>query len=177
MLQRLQNDFEKLKAHLPAIFIITAIVSVVDQLTKRLVLEYIPPGAEIEIVPGFFNLTLTFNPGAAFGIMAGFDEPLRRILLTTATVFALLVVCYLFLKEYSEDRMGLYALSLVLGGALGNVVDRATTGLVVDFLDVYYNGYHWPAFNVADSAICVGVVVLVLKSLREGAPSTEPGKS
>lgn len=138
-------------------------VAGLDQMSKRFVVRYIEEGQLIPVVDGFFNLTLSYNRGAAFGFLAGIEnDAIRMGVLWSATILAVIAVVYMFFREYSQDWIGQSALSLILGGALGNVVDRATMGEVVDFLDFYIGQYHWPAFNVADSAICVGVAILLV---------------
>jgi signal peptidase II len=141
--------------------VIALMVAVIDQATKLLVLALISPGQEIVVIPGFFNLTLAFNPGAAFGLFADLGPLLRKVILFGATTVALLVVGYFLLRDYISDRLGQAAIGMILGGALGNIVDRLRLGEVVDFLDFYIGQYHWPAFNFADSCICIGVVVVL----------------
>lgn len=147
-------------------FGLSAAVIVVDQLTKWLVLESFAPG-ERRMVTGFFNLVLAFNKGAAFSMFAdaaGWQGPL----LIAFALIAAVVVGVLLLR--SSGRGIYYAgLALILGGALGNVLDRLRLGHVVDFLDFHAFGWHWPAFNVADSAICVGAALLIVDGfLRDG---------
>lgn len=142
--------------------VITIFVALLDQLSKTLILKEFSVGEVDRVIPGFFNLTLTFNYGAAFGLWGGLPDGIREIVLGISITLALSVVWY-FLRHPSYKTSTAYlALSCILGGALGNVVDRVTRGAVVDFLDVYYGSYHWPAFNLADSAICLGVFLLVL---------------
>jgi len=144
---------------------VVACIVGLDQLTKAMVLDSFTPGEIREVVPGFFNLTLHFNPGVAFGMFADLEDSLRVLVLTVTTVLALALVFYFLVTEYRYDRGGQFALALVLGGAMGNIIDRIRIGEVVDFLDFYIGTVHWPAFNVADSAICVGVTILIFRSL------------
>ena len=139
------------------------LISALDQYTKYEVLRGIRHGDEFAIIPGFFNLVLTYNYGAAFGLFATFDQPIRGILLGLTTALALAVVSYFLIREYYADRIGQLALGMILGGAIGNIIDRLRLGKVVDFLDVYLGQHHWPAFNIADSAICIGVVLLLCR--------------
>ena len=143
------------------------LVLVSDQLTKQLILESFQMGESREIVSSLFNLVLVFNKGAAFGFLSGVSEGLRQIILGATTVLALGTVIYLLVYDYFEDRIARTALGMILGGAVGNIIDRVRLGEVVDFLDFYYGNYHWPAFNVADSAICVGVFILLFRKPRE----------
>jgi signal peptidase II len=140
-----------------------SVVCILDQLSKAWVLASLTEGQIVEVVPGIFNLTLAFNRGAAFGIMSDFSDQTRHLLLALTTVLALTAVMYFLYYDYLEDRVAQSALGLILGGAFGNIIDRLRLGEVVDFLDVYYGTYHWPAFNVADSAICVGVFILLFR--------------
>ena len=111
------------------------------------------------IIPGFFNLTLAYNRGIAFGLFANLSELLRIVILVLATSLMLVVALIFLWREYSNSKFGLTALGFILGGAIGNLYDRAFTGYVVDFIDIFYKDYHWPAFNTADSAICVGQLI------------------
>ena len=140
-----------------------AIVLVLDQWSKFLVASWLSPGQVVSILPNFFNLTLTFNTGVAFGMFRDLDSGVRQVLLSATALLALGFVLFLLVREYLEDSWAQVALSLVIGGALGNICDRVRFGHVIDFLDFYYQSYHWPAFNVADSVICVGVVFLIFK--------------
>lgn len=137
------------------------IVVLVDQWTKQWALGALVDQS-IEVVPGWFSLTLAFNKGAAFGMLSGLPEGTRQLALSFATAFALIIVIGLLLNHYRTNRVGWLAAGLILGGAVGNIIDRVQLGMVVDFLDVYWNQYHWPTFNVADSCICVGVGILLL---------------
>lgn len=143
---------------------VAAFVIAVDQLTKSIILSSIEYGEIIPVLEGFFNLTLTYNRGVAFGLFAGIQDGWRHLVLGLTTFCALSVVFYLLIRDYADDRIGQFSLSLVLGGALGNILDRARHDGVVDFLDFYFGNYHWPAFNVADSCICIGVILLVIRT-------------
>jgi len=155
-------------------FGLAAAVIVADQLTKWLILGYFANRAPHEELTGFLNLVLVFNKGAAFSLFAqapGWQTPL----LAAFALGAALVVSVLLLRS-PERRMLCAGLALILGGAVGNLVDRLRFGQVVDFLDFHAAGWHWPAFNVADSAITVGAALLILDGLRRherraGAPS------
>jgi signal peptidase II len=150
-----------------------AAIVLADQITKWLVLARFAPGERVELT-GFFNLVLVFNKGAAFSFLAaeaGWQTPL----LAAFALGAAVVVSVLLVRS-PERRMLCAGLSLILGGALGNLVDRLRFGHVVDFLDLHAAGWHWPAFNVADSAITIGAALLILDGLRRhekraGGPS------
>ena len=142
-------------------------IIVLDQLTKLLILQYLPLHSSLEIIPGFFNLVHVRNPGGAFSIFAGADSALRQGLFLVMTVFIVIVLLFAYRKLRPEDRWTRTSYALIVGGALGNLVDRLRFGgEVIDFLDCYVGAYHWPAFNVADSAITVGALMLVVSLLR-----------
>ncbi len=123
-------------------------------------------GEVVVVFPGWFSLTHVLNQGAAFGIL-GAGGSLRRVVLIAAAVGAVAALGWLLLRMDPTRRWERAAAAAVIGGALGNLIDRLAYGAVVDFLDVHAGRYHWPAFNVADSAITVGVSVLVLASFAE----------
>lgn len=145
--------------------LLAAAVALADQLTKWWVLHSFHPGEVREVLP-VFNLVLTFNEGAAFSFLseAGGWQRWFFILLTLGVSLALV----LWLRRlHAGERATALGLALILGGALGNLVDRVRLGRVTDFLDFHWQGWHWPAFNLADSAITLGVVVLLLFSGRQ----------
>jgi signal peptidase II len=138
-------------------------VVVLDQLSKWVVQQALVYGQSIEILP-FFNLVLVYNPGAAFSFLSS-ASGWQRELFVAIGVAACGIIVYL-LRRHAADPWFCFALSLILGGALGNLIDRVRLGAVVDFLDVHAAGYHWPAFNLADSAITCGAALLIWDSLR-----------
>ncbi len=139
---------------------IVGAVLVLDQLTKYLVMKYIPWRRSVQLIRGFFDLTNVQNPGAAFGILSGDHGTWRRAFFIVVTIIALAVIA--FLIRTTRERLLIASFSLIAGGAIGNLVDRVRFGEVVDFIDWYYRSYHWPTFNIADSAISVGVGLLVI---------------
>ncbi|MDY7578165.1 signal peptidase II [Herbaspirillum sp. RTI4] len=142
---------------------IAAIVLLLDQLSKIAITRLFHYG-EIRPVTGFFNLVLVYNKGAAFSFLAS-ESGWQRHVLTVVGICAALFILFL-LKRHAGQRMFCWALALILGGALGNVIDRIAYGHVIDFLDVFVGNWHWPAFNLADSAICLGAGLFVLDELR-----------
>jgi signal peptidase II len=142
---------------------LAAIVLLIDQLTKITITRLFTYGESLPVT-SFFNLVLVYNKGAAFSFLAS-ETGWQRYLLTALGVGAAVFIIYL-LSRHSGQRMFCWALALILGGAIGNVADRVMYGHVIDFLDVYAGRWHWPAFNVADSAICLGAVLFVLDELR-----------
>ena len=144
---------------------VTAIV-IVDQVTKAIVDRTMPLHDSIPIIDGLFNLTYVRNTGAAFGIFAGSHEAFRLPFLITVSVLAIGFI-FIMLKRLRASEAGLIsALSLILGGAIGNLIDRILYGEVIDFLDVYWSDYHWPAFNIADSCITIGVAITLFYLIR-----------
>ena len=134
-----------------------------DQYTKQLIAARFSLSESVELLP-FLNLTLAHNQGAAFSFLSDQDGWQRGFFIVVALVVTLVLVAWLRRLGRGEWRTAL-SLSLVIGGAVGNLIDRVLHGYVIDFIDVYYGSWHWPAFNVADSAICVGVALLLLDAL------------
>ena len=132
-----------------------------DQLTKTAALSLLSQGTAVPVLPGF-NLSLGFNTGASFGMMGGFmaGKPLLMAALTGALTIAFAVMA--FRAQHALERAGF---ALVVGGALGNIIDRLRQGAVTDFLDLYWRDWHWPTFNVADIAITLGAVLILAASL------------
>ncbi len=138
-------------------------VFLLDRWTKWLVVQHIAPYESITIVPGFFKLIHTQNPGAAFSFLANAPGNLRCAFLVGFSSLALAVVLFLLWRGSQVFNWTIFAYSLIIGGALGNLWDRVLKCHVTDFLLVYYRSYEWPAFNVADSAISVGATILVIQ--------------
>ena len=134
---------------------------VADQLTKTAALSLLSQGTAVPVLPGF-NLSLGFNTGASFGMMGGFmaGKPLLMAALTGALTITFAVMA--FRAQHALERAGF---ALVVGGALGNIIDRVRQGAVTDFLDLYWRDWHWPTFNVADIAITLGAVLILAASL------------
>jgi len=149
------------------LFVITVLVIVVlDQVTKIYIDTHMTLHESIPVVQGFFNITYVRNPGAAFGFLADASPTVRALFLIGVSIFASGLIVYYIAKMKTEDILLTYGMSLILGGAVGNLIDRIRLGEVIDFLDVYISTYHWPAFNVADSAVTVGAVILFYKLIR-----------
>ena len=137
-------------------------ILVLDQLTKLLVRAQIALNDSIEIVPGFLNLVHVRNTGAAFGFLNSVDLGYKQFLMTGVALVALLAIALYASRVGSREPLARAGLALILGGAVGNLIDRASVGYVVDFVDAYWRSYHFWAFNVADSAITVGAILLIL---------------
>ena len=139
--------------------LVAGAVLVLDQTTKALVLKHLPLGGSIPVIPGFFDLTHVHNPGGAFGFLSGMSAEFRGLLFVAVSLLAVGLILYFYWQTPVRQRFLAVGLSLIFGGAVGNLVDRIRFGIVVDFLDLYAGELHWPAFNVADSAITVGVLI------------------
>ena len=140
-------------------------VLVLDQWTKWLVEAHLPHHSAQEVIPGFLNLTHVRNTGVAFGLFAS-EGGGNGLLLTLLGLGALAAVGVYFWFTPTRDRLLLMALALVVGGAVGNLIDRMSSGAVTDFIDLYVGSHHWPSFNVADSAISIGIVLMAIDSFR-----------
>lgn len=153
--------------------LIAVAVVALDQASKYTAVTMLANQPPVEVTP-FFNLLLVYNRGAAFSFLAG-AAGWQRELFTGIAIVASIWMVYL-LRRYPQQSLFCLALSLILGGALGNVIDRLSIGAVVDFLDFHAYGWHWPAFNVADSAITCGAALLIWDGLRSSPQSEKTHK-
>ena len=149
---------------------LAALLAALDQLSKFAIARMLTASGNIELAP-FINLVLVHNRGAAFSLFSSASGWQRELFIAIAVIASVWVI-YL-LRTYSRQTLFCFALSLILGGAIGNVIDRVLFGAVIDFLDFHVAGYHWPAFNVADAAITCGAVLLVWEGLRSGKGRAE----
>ena len=145
--------------------IISAVIIALDQATKLYVDANFRLHESMPVIRGFFNLTYVRNKGAAFGILA--DNAVRIPFFITVSIVAMLGILWYINRIRNDQKLAVFSLSLVFAGAFGNLIDRIRLGEVIDFLDVFWQRYHWPAFNVADSAITVGVTLLLIDMWRE----------
>jgi signal peptidase II len=155
----------RLMSHLRLLGIVTAVVLVLDQASKLYVDARFALYESVPVIRGWFHLTYIRNKGAAFGIFA--DSAVRVPFFITVSLIALLVILWYLRRLRAEQTLAAFSLALIFAGALGNLIDRVRLGEVIDFLDVFWRHYHWPAFNVADSAICVGVALLIWEMWQE----------
>lgn len=139
---------------------------VVDQFTKYMVTAHIPLHHAIPVIDGFFNLTHIRNPGVAFGLFAHSPVEYKSLVFVAVSLFAIVAILYFFHSAPDDKRMVQNGLTLILSGAIGNLIDRVAHKEVIDFLDFFVGGYHWPAFNVADSCITIGVGMMLVDSFR-----------
>lgn len=153
-------------SRMSARYVILALVSigtiVVDQVSKAHIMQTMRLHESIPIIPHFFSLTYIRNPGAAFGLLASSSNGFRLLFFGFTSLFALVLLGTIFFRLRHDDWTGQLSIAGILGGAIGNLLDRLRFGEVTDFLDFYVDVYHWPAFNVADAAISVGVFFLIL---------------
>jgi signal peptidase II len=148
-------------------YLIALAVILLDRATKLLIIQTLRLGQGIPVIPGFFDIVFVLNPGAAFGFLATLSEQVRNPLFILISVVAVILIIFYHTRYLRSHRLVSVALGLVLGGAVGNLIDRLRYGMVVDFLDVHVGQYHWPAFNVADSAISIGVSLMILDMLLD----------
>jgi len=141
------------------LFTISGLVVILDQATKLLISSSFSYYEEVKVIPGFFNLIYIHNPGGAFGIFAKNQGNLQSILFIFIASAAMGLVLYLYKNTPPEYPVLSFGFALIFGGAFGNMIDRIRLGKVIDFLDVYIGHMHWPAFNVADSAIFIGMII------------------
>ena len=146
---------------------IAALVIIIDQFTKLWIMTNFALHEQQNVIPGLFDLVYVTNTGAAFGFLAGSKNLLRQVFFVGVAMVALVVIVYAYGHLKRQGKIFVYALGLIGGGAIGNLIDRLRFGSVVDFLDFYLGSYHWPAFNAADSAITVGVGLFLLGSLLQ----------
>src|SRR6516162_3599839 len=159
----------KLKGRLPYALLVATILFL-DRWTKLLIQKRFDLNESVTVIDGFFNITYVRNTGVAFGIFSSVSSPAKSVLLSVFTACAAAVVVTYSVRSPAKNRLLQIALGLILGGALGNLYDRLAYRYVVDFLEFYAGSYHWPSFNVADSAISTGVALLALEIIRNETP-------
>ncbi|TGU75025.1 signal peptidase II [Geomonas terrae] len=144
---------------------VSALVLVLDQVSKVYIDKTMTLHSSFSVIEGLFNITYLRNKGAAFGILASSAYRLPFFLLVSTVAVVVILIAVSKLRD--DQKLNVASLSLIFSGALGNMIDRVRLGEVIDFLDVHWKGHHWPAFNIADSAICVGVFILAIDMLLE----------
>ena len=152
------------------LIIVSGVLIFLDQVTKALIGFYLQPYHSISVIPGFFNLTHIHNPGGAFGFLAGADPIIRKIVFLFVSFLAVALILWYYLKTPESYPILATDFAMIFGGAIGNLIDRIRTGKVVDFLDFYLGNLHWPAFNIADSAITIGIGIFILQLLFKKLP-------
>lgn len=150
---------------------VSGIVVALDQISKASILAFVPLYRSIPVVPGCFNLTHIQNPGGAFGFMAQQNSPLHHVVFVALSVAALCLVFYFYISTPSHYRFLSAGFALIFGGAVGNLVDRIRFGSVIDFLDVFIGRFHYPAFNIADSAVTIGIGIFLYHLVFKKIPA------
>ncbi len=150
--------------------VVAGLVVLCDQVSKALILKNLPLHHNIAVIAGLFDIVHVHNPGGAFGLMAGMGSGLRTVVFLFISSLAVGLILYFYLKTPPTHRLLAIGFALIFGGAIGNLIDRLRFGIVVDFIDVYIGTYHWPAFNVADSAITVGIFIFLFHLLFKKMP-------
>ena len=156
------------------LFVISSSLIVIDQYTKFMVTLHIPLSYSINVVEGFFNLTHVRNSGVAFGIFSEQNSKLKPYLLIFVSIIAIIAILVIFHQTGKEKRLVQGGLVLVFSGAIGNLIDRVLHKEVIDFIDIFFNNRHWPAFNVADACITIGVMLLAVDLLVNSKPFNSP---
>lgn len=154
----------------PEVFVALSVV-ILDQLTKAMVRPSLALHQSVEVIPGFLDLTRVHNTGAAFGMLNDMDFPMKTLVLSAVALIALGAVAWYAATVPLTDRLARIGVAGVLGGAIGNLIDRAKDGYVLDFVDAYFGTWHFWAFNVADAAITIGVILMILDMLGLGRRS------
>ncbi len=147
--------------------LLVALIVVADQLTKYWITSTFTLYDSQVVIPGFFNLVYVTNKGAAFSMFASVESPIRHYFFVSINIIAFFGLSIAAFKMRKDHLFYLLSFALIAAGAAGNVIDRIRHGAVIDFLDFYFGSYHWPAFNVADSSICVGVAILFIANFLD----------
>ena len=148
------------------LFLISGLIIGLDQITKYFICKFLPLYSQIEVIGGFFNIVHVRNSGVAFGLFKRFGSEYRLISMLVIFLIVIFLIFFLVSQLKRGFTLQAFSLSLILGGAVGNLIDRVLIGEVIDFIDVHWaEVYHWPAFNVADSAITVGIIFIVFDEL------------
>jgi signal peptidase II len=157
---------------IPWLWFVLAVLAV-DQLTKFAVERFTSLGSLRVVIPGFFNLVHTNNPGVAFGLLADSESPWMTSLLIAFSTAVMVFLVWLLVTGHAGARLGQAGMALILGGAAGNVTDRLLRRSVTDFIDIHLRSHHWYTFNVADSAIVIGAGMVLLELIRDWSHPTE----
>ncbi|MFA5321253.1 MAG: signal peptidase II [Smithella sp.] len=144
-----------------------AAIVMLDQITKAVIVKRFLLHESRPVIDGFLNIVYVMNPGAAFGFLANMSETFRYCFFTGITTTVVLLIIYYIVKSKSQNMLYITSMTLIFAGAVGNLIDRLRFGAVVDFLDVYIGTAHWPAFNVADSSITVGAVLMIWEMIAQ----------
>lgn len=154
-----------------SLLFISGVLIVIDQYTKLMVSLHIPLNYSLKVVEGFFNLTHIRNSGVAFGLFASQQSEYKALMFIAISTIAIMAILVIFHQTPKEKKMVQTGLILIFSGAIGNLIDRSLHGEVIDFVDFFINGHHFPAFNIADSCITIGVTLMVIDLFCEGSRS------
>jgi signal peptidase II len=157
------------------LILIIAAVLATDQATKHVIEKYTSAEYLHVVIPGILNLIHTHNPGVAFSLFADSHSPAVRFMLLAFSIAVIIFLFWLLAAERAGGRMGQIGMAMILGGAVGNVLDRLTQRGVTDFIDLHIQSHHWPTFNIADSAIVVGAALVLLELFRDWGHSRHEG--
>ena len=144
------------------------VILLTDQITKFLAVSAITKNMSITIIPSFFHLALVENRGAAFGLLSQLPDPIRSYVFGVISVLAFLLLFYIYKSQPESKWVVPIAITMITSGAFGNLIDRVRLGYVIDFLDFQFGNYHWPTFNIADSSITLGVIVILIFMIYNG---------
>lgn len=158
---------------LSLLFVWGALIALADQIIKQVIVSEFIIGESLILIPGLLDFTYVRNRGGAFGIFGGLPPVWGQVFFIVATLAALIFVFYLYRAHPTSHFTGRAGLVLIFGGGGGNLIDRVLWGEVIDFVDIYYGNYHWPAFNLADSCITIGVILLALDIFRRPADDAD----
>ena len=150
--------------------VIGGIIVIIDQLTKYFIIQHVPLHDTVPVISGLFNIIHIKNPGGAFGLLANLSPNMRAFIFLFISSLAIGLILYFYFKTPTAHTWLAVGFALIFGGAVGNLIDRIRLGVVTDFLDFYISKYHWPAFNVADSAITLGIGIFVYHLLFKKVP-------
>lgn len=159
----IKNVWKEIVSRKKYLLIFTLLPLIVDIITKNIIKATMELYSSIPVIDGFFNIVYVLNPGAAFSFLHDMNESYRQLFFVTVTIIAIFIILYIFSQE--KSKISIAGFALILSGAAGNLIDRIYIGKVVDFLDFYYSTYHFPAFNVADSCITIGVTLIIIDML------------
>lgn len=146
--------------------LLTVIIVIIDQYSKYLAGKFLKPGESVTIIKDYFDFSLVMNPGMAFGLLSGMPSFVTNVIVISLSILAVVGFTYFYRVIFiGENYAGKISFGLIIGGAIGNLIDRIRIQAVIDFIDIHYKGYHWPAFNIADSAVTCAMLLLAWRIL------------
>ncbi len=163
LVYNIKNIYKEVFNRRKYLLLFTIAPLIIDIITKNIIKAKMELYSSISVIDGFFNIVYVLNPGAAFSILHDMNESYRQLFFVSITIIAIFIILYIFIQE--KSKVSIIGFALILSGAIGNLIDRIYLGKVVDFLDFYYSSYHFPAFNIADSCITIGVALIIIDML------------